>query len=42
VQIAAAEREIAVVSPLLARGEGGIVHHRNVFPMILTCVFGLA
>jgi glycosyltransferase involved in cell wall biosynthesis len=31
-QITAAEREIAVVSPLLARGEGGIVHHRNVFP----------
>jgi Glycosyl transferases group 1 len=31
-QIAAADREIAVVSSLLARGEGGIVHHRNVFP----------
>ena len=31
-QIAAAEQEIAVASPLLARGEGGIVHHRNVFP----------
>jgi glycosyltransferase involved in cell wall biosynthesis len=31
-QVAAAEREIAAASPLLARGEGGIVHHRNVFP----------
>ena len=31
-QVAAAEREIAVVSPLLARGEGGVVHHRNFFP----------
>jgi glycosyltransferase involved in cell wall biosynthesis len=31
-QIAAADREIAVASPLLARGEGGIVHYRNVFP----------
>jgi hypothetical protein len=31
-EIAAADREIAAVSPLLARGEGGIVHHRNVFP----------
>jgi glycosyltransferase involved in cell wall biosynthesis len=31
-QVAAADREIAVVSPLLARGEGGVAHHRNVFP----------
>ena len=31
-RVAAADREIAAVSPLLARGEGGIAHHRNVFP----------
>jgi glycosyltransferase involved in cell wall biosynthesis len=31
-RVAAADREIAVVSPLLARGEGGVAHHRNVFP----------
>jgi glycosyltransferase involved in cell wall biosynthesis len=31
-QIAAADREIAGVSPLLARGEGGVVHYRNAFP----------
>lgn len=30
--VAAAEREIAAASPLLARGEGGVVHHRNFFP----------
>ena len=31
-RIAAAERQIAAASPLLARGEGGVVHHRNAFP----------
>ena len=31
-EVAAAERAIAGASPLLARGEGGIAHHRNVFP----------
>ena len=30
-QVAAADREIGLASPLLARGEGGIAHHRNVF-----------
>jgi glycosyltransferase involved in cell wall biosynthesis len=30
--VAAADREIAAVSPLVARGEGGVVHHRNFFP----------
>lgn len=31
-RIAAAEKEIAAASPLLARGEGGVVHYRNAFP----------
>jgi glycosyl transferase family 1 len=31
-EVVAADREIATVSPLLARGEGGVVHHRNTFP----------
>jgi hypothetical protein len=30
--VAAAERQIAAASPLLARGEGGILHHRNANP----------
>jgi glycosyltransferase involved in cell wall biosynthesis len=30
--MAAAEGAIAAASPLLARGEGGIAHHRNAFP----------
>jgi len=30
--VAAADREIAAASPLLARGEGGIVHYRNANP----------
>jgi hypothetical protein len=32
VLIPASRSAAAVASPLLARGEGGIVHHRNVFP----------
>jgi glycosyltransferase involved in cell wall biosynthesis len=32
-RVAAADREIAAVSPLVGRGEGGVVHHRNVFPL---------
>ena len=30
--VVAADREIAAVSPLVARGEGGVVHHRNFSP----------
>ena len=30
--VAAADRAIAAASPLLARGEGGIVHYRNTYP----------
>jgi glycosyltransferase involved in cell wall biosynthesis len=30
--VTAADREIAAVSSLVARGEGGVVHHRNFFP----------
>lgn len=30
--VAAADRRIATASPLLARGEGGILHHRNAHP----------
>ena len=30
--VAAADRKIASASPFLARGEGGIMHHRNAYP----------
>ncbi len=31
-RLATAERRIAAASPLLARGEGGVIHHRNAHP----------